>query len=244
MCPYARFQGVMFDADTLTVSYDAQRGEPRGTLKKDAAASKGDCIDCTLCVQVCPTGIDIRNGLQYECINCAACIDACDTVMDKIGAPRGLIRFASENGNAQRAAKRPLLRPRVLVYSGLMLLVLAASAVGFALRQPFQLEAARDRAFLVRESSSGWLENGYTFSVLNTRPTPRRIKLSVEGLPLIRLADAPTLLLAPGARARVQLRVQVLPDYATRGSHPIRFVATAVNAPGEVSREQSSFIGE
>ena len=103
MCPYARFQSAMFDRDTLIISYDAQRGEPRGSRPRGvdpASVGKGDCINCTLCVQVCPTGIDIRDGLQYECIGCAACIDACNGVMDKMQMPRGLIRYATQNAMA------------------------------------------------------------------------------------------------------------------------------------------------
>ena len=127
MCPYARFQGVMFDPDTLVITYDRDRGEPRGGRSKSVdpkAAGLGDCVDCGICVQVCPTGIDIRNGLQYECIGCAACIDGCNRVMDKVGYPRGLIRYSTENAVKRHADKAEILRrafrPRVLVYLSLI----------------------------------------------------------------------------------------------------------------------------
>ena len=131
MCPYARFQSAMFDKDTLIITYDATRGEPRGARTKGTdpkAQGLGDCIDCTLCVQVCPTGIDIRKGLQYECIACAACIDACDDVMDKVGYPRGLIRYDTQHGLEGKPTH--VLRPRIIVYGTLLALLIA----GFAWR--------------------------------------------------------------------------------------------------------------
>src|SRR5690606_8865764 len=123
MCPYARFQSSMFDKDSLIITYDLKRGEPRGMSgkneEKSTAKKYGDCIDCTMCVQVCPTGIDIRDGLQYECIGCAACIDACNSVMDKVGTPRGLIRYSTDNAMANnfsvKEIKRRAMRPRVLI---------------------------------------------------------------------------------------------------------------------------------
>jgi cytochrome c oxidase accessory protein FixG len=249
MCPYARFQGVMFDPDTLVVSYDAVRGEPRGAHRKhEADAARGDCVDCGLCVQVCPTGIDIRAGLQYECIGCAACVDACDAVMDKIGAPRGLIRFATENSMAGRVAARDIprrmLRPRVMLYSTLMLVVLAGSMAMLLLRTPFIVDVLRDRAFLVRETNDGWLENGYTLRLVNTQASTQRVQLGVEGLPGIRLADAPVLMLPPQATRTVQLRVQASPESAGSGSHPIRFTVVSLNEPGLRHSEDSRFIGE
>nr|WP_241546824.1 cytochrome c oxidase accessory protein CcoG [Thiohalobacter thiocyanaticus] len=140
MCPYARFQSAMFDKDTLIISYDEARGEPRGSRKRsDDRAEKGlgDCIDCTLCVQVCPTGIDIRNGLQYQCIGCAACIDACNDVMDKMDYPRGLIRYTTQN----RLEGKPVhvLRPRTLVYGLILLALLGGLVYAIATRVPVDL---------------------------------------------------------------------------------------------------------
>src|SRR3954464_2781475 len=141
MCPYPRFQSAMFDRDTLVVSYDQARGEPRGARNRQADLSTlnlGSCVDCTLCVQVCPTGIDIRKGLQYECINCAACVDVCDGVMDKMNYPRGLIRFTTQNalanGGGRSAILRRVLRPRVLVYASILLVLTTVLMFSLALR--------------------------------------------------------------------------------------------------------------
>src|SRR5690606_9807478 len=168
MCPYARFQGVMFDKDTMVVTYDTARGEPRGARGRKAdpkAQGLGDCIDCTMCVQVCPTGIDIRDGLQYECIGCAACIDACDTVMDKMGYARGLIRYSTENAMAQGwnfgQMVRRVFRPRVLIYSIIMIAIVSATTVSLYLRVPLKVDVLRDRASLMREVEDGLFENVY-----------------------------------------------------------------------------------
>src|SRR5574343_1374027 len=157
MCPYARFQSVMFDPDTLIITYDEARGEPRGTRKKGAdpkALGLGECVDCGICVQVCPTGIDIRNGLQYECIGCAACIDACDGVMDKMGTPRGLIRYSTQNamekgwGSSEMWGR--VTRPRVLIYTGILVLVVVAFVISLYSRPPFRVDIVRDRGALAR----------------------------------------------------------------------------------------------
>ncbi|MGE8357932.1 MAG: cytochrome c oxidase accessory protein CcoG, partial [Microvirgula sp.] len=179
MCPYARFQSVMFDADTLIISYDAERGEPRGARKKgiDAhAAGKGDCVNCGICVQVCPTGIDIRDGLQYECIGCAACIDACDDVMDKMGYPRGLIRYTTESALEKKYPESAILtrlkRPRVVMYAVVLLTVLGVAMTSLVMRQPMRLDIVRDRASLVRETDEGMLENTYNLRLINLSEKP------------------------------------------------------------------------
>ena len=163
MCPYARFQSAMFDKDTLIISYDKARGEPRGSRKKaldHRSAGLGDCIDCTICVQVCPTGIDIREGLQYQCIACAACVDACDQVMERMNYPKGLIQYTTENAAAGQPVR--LFRPRLLVY-GLILVALAvALGVSLGLRTPLELDVIRDRNALYRQTSDGMVENVYT----------------------------------------------------------------------------------
>jgi cytochrome c oxidase accessory protein FixG len=183
MCPYARFQSAMFDRDTLIISYDAARGDPRGSRKRGVAAAsvgKGDCIDCTLCVQVCPTGIDIRNGLQYECIACGACVDACDEVMGKMGYPQGLIRYTTQH--AVDGKNTRLLRPRVFVYGGLLLAMVVACIVGIAMRAPFTGEALRDRNALYRTTADG-IENGYTLKIANKRDDRRMRSSSVPSRP-------------------------------------------------------------
>ncbi len=193
MCPYARFQSAMFDKDTMIVSYDPGRGEPRGSRPRSlahadvAAQGKGDCIDCTLCVQVCPTGIDIRDGLQYECISCSACIDVCDGVMDKMQYPRGLIRFATQNALAGGWSRREMLarvlRPRVLIYSVVLLAIVGAFVTSLALRSPFRVDVVRDRAALARLVEDGRIENVYRLQLMNASERAQRFEVRVQGLP-------------------------------------------------------------
>ena len=195
MCPYARFQSAMFDKDTLIIGYDRQRGEPRAAAKASALAS-GTCIDCTLCVQVCPTGIDIREGLQSNCIGCAACIDACDAVMDKIGAPRGLVRYATQNAMAQgwdhRQTLARLLRPRVLVYGALLLGLTAWFAIGLGARNPMKFDVIRDRGVQARLVGNGDVENVYRLHVMHTLEQPQRYRIRVSGPAGLQLsADSP-----------------------------------------------------
>src|SRR6478672_5524022 len=189
MCPYARFQSVMFDPDTLIVTYDGKRGEPRGARSRKvdpAAAGLGHCVDCEICVQVCPTGIDIRKGLQYECIGCAACIDACDAVMDKMQSPRGLIRYATQNGMergwSRRQMWRRVLRPRVLVYGLVLSAIAAAFVTSLALRAPFKADVVRDRGSLARLVEGGRIENVYRIQLMNGTERAQRFHVGVEGL--------------------------------------------------------------
>jgi cytochrome c oxidase accessory protein FixG len=174
MCPYARFQSAMFDHDTLIVTYDAERGEPRGARSKKTdlvAANLGSCVDCSLCVQVCPTGIDIRNGLQYECIGCGACADVCDTVMDKLGYAKGLVRYTTQNAMDNKwTTKQTLmrvLRPRVLVYTSILMALIIAVGASLATRTPFKVDVVRDRATLARITENGGIENIYRLQVMN-----------------------------------------------------------------------------
>jgi cytochrome c oxidase accessory protein FixG len=182
MCPYARFQSAMFDRDTLIISYDEARGEPRGARRKGAdpkAEGLGDCIDCTMCVQVCPTGIDIRDGLQYQCIGCAACIDVCDEVMEKMGYPKGLIRYTTENALEGRPAR--LLRPRVVVYASILLALTAGLLYAISQRVPLELDVIRDRASLYRENAQGLVENVYTLKIINMDEVDHTYRLTVGG---------------------------------------------------------------
>ena len=195
MCPYARFQGVMFDPDTLVITYDPERGEPRGARKKgvDAKASgMGDCVDCGLCVVVCPTGIDIRKGQQYECIGCGACIDACDPVMDKVGLPRGLIRYTTENALAKHWSAKEvvghIVRPRIIIYTTILMAITVAAAWSLATRIPLKVDVIRDRSLLAREADDGSIENVYNLKIMNTTEEPKRYALSVAGLDGIEIA--------------------------------------------------------
>jgi cytochrome c oxidase accessory protein FixG len=241
MCPYARFQGVMFDPDTLVITYDRDRGEPRGARSKSADPAKqglGSCVDCGICVQVCPTGIDIRNGLQYECIGCAACIDGCDQVMDKMGYPRGLIRYSTENAIRDKldskALVRRVFRPRVLLYTGILLAVLIAAAVTLANRTPVKVDVIRDRVPMSVDNGDGRVENVYRLQVMNTGETPRRFDVTVTGLPDIQLSSRELPLELKGASQRMlPLRIRALPAAGARGSQTIEFrvTATAIDDP-------------
>jgi cytochrome c oxidase accessory protein FixG len=180
MCPYARFQGAMFDRDTLIISYDDARGEPRGSRRKNAdprALGLGDCVDCLACVQVCPTGIDIRAGLQVGCIACAACIDACDAVMEKLTYPKGLIRYTTENALAGRTVR--VLRARTLVYATLLLALVSGFAWSVTHRSMLLAEVIRDRNALFRPGPAGTVENSYTIKLVNKRDRPLVLKLDV-----------------------------------------------------------------
>lgn len=248
MCPYARFQGVMFDPDTLIISYDPERGEPRGLRKKmvdPQAPSLGDCIDCGLCVQVCPTGIDIRDGLQMECIACAACIDACDQVMDKVGTPRGLIRYATENALAKRYTKHDivahLLRPRTLLYTGILLAIVVAAAWSLATRIPLKLDVIRDRTTLAREADDGRIENVYTLQIMNTDETAHRYAIGVSGLDGIDIVGE-RIVEVPAASAKAVLLTARVDDGAgKKGSHQIFFEVKAQNHDQIVVREKATF---
>jgi cytochrome c oxidase accessory protein FixG len=238
MCPYARFQSAMFDRDTMIVSYDTTRGDPRGTRGRSAdkaALGLGDCIDCGLCVQVCPTGIDIRNGLQYECIGCAACIDVCNGVMDKMHYPRGLIRYGTENGMEGRWSRaqmlRRVLRPRVLIYGGILLLITLAVLGSIAMRPPFKVDVVRDRASLARIVDDGWVENVYRLQVMNATERGATYQVTVEGLDGARVAGTAQVAVE-SAEAR-WLPVAVRVPYATAqqnkpGAHPLRFHVSRV----------------
>ncbi len=230
MCPYARFQSAMFDRDTLIVSYDAGQGEPRGARSRSAdyqAKGLGTCVDCTLCVQVCPTGIDIRNGLQYECIGCGACADVCDTVMDKMGYPRGLVRYTTQNaverGWGRSAILRHVLRPRVLLYTGLLLALGVAMLASLALRTPFKVDVVRDRASMARMVEGGKLENVYRLQIMNATETEQRYRILATGLDGLALASPAEVTVGPAQSRWVPVRLQIADGSAAAGSHPIRF---------------------
>ncbi len=244
MCPYARFQSAMFDKDTLIVTYDRARGEPRGVQTPDK--SKGDCIDCTMCVQVCPTGIDIRNGLQYECIGCAACVDACNSVMDRIDLPRGLIRYSTDRAMERHWSPRQIgariLRARVLIYSTLLALIVAGVGTALALRTPLKLDVMRDRGSMGREVGDGLVENVYRLQVMNTGESAHRFRIAVTGLPGIRVADQQDVLLDGATTRAVPVRVQAERGELASGSHKIEFVLTALDQPALAVQEKAVFI--
>jgi cytochrome c oxidase accessory protein FixG len=255
MCPYARFQGAMFDRDTLVITYDETRGEPRGARSKSVdykSKGLGDCIDCKICVQVCPTGIDIREGQQYECIGCTACIDGCNQVMDKIGYPRGLIRYSTLNAVAQhddwRLMVKRVFRPRVIVYSIILWIIIGAAAFSLLNRVPVKVDVIRDRTTLAREVEGGKIENVYRLQVMNTREIPQRLVISaqgVEGLAVHGLTQPVEI--APASSRMISLALRANADALKPGVNHIEFNITAIDsdgrlAPGEFSiHEKSAF---
>ena len=249
MCPYARFQSAMFDKDTLIISYDARRGEPRGSRPKQAdhrARGLGDCVDCSICVQVCPTGIDIRDGLQYQCIGCAACIDGCDQVMDRMGYPRGLIRYSTqralERGLDARQVLKRALRPRVLVYTAILWTIIAAAAAGLWLRTPLKVDVIRDRAAIARVVEGGRIENVYRLQIMNTAEAKRSFDIRVEGLPTLHLAGDTHVEVNPTSARMVAVRARVEPGATGPGTHRIEFTVSSADAPEVAVRERSVFI--
>ncbi|WP_124703581.1 cytochrome c oxidase accessory protein CcoG [Sulfuriferula multivorans] len=249
MCPYARFQSVMFDSDTLTVTYDPSRGEPRGPRSKSTdrhTAGLGDCVDCSICVQVCPTDIDIRNGLQYECIGCAACIDGCDQVMAKMGYPRGLIRYTTENvikgKYPDRSILAHVLRPRTLIYSVLLLAIVATLGMALINRVPLRVDAIRDR-IAARETADGHIENVYRLQIINMQNKPHRYAISVTGLPGIKLGDASSLaeVAALGTHDAV-VHVQIDPSEIRARSSPVEFKIQSLDNPELTKTVRSTFL--
>ncbi|ARU56323.1 polyferredoxin [Oleiphilus messinensis] len=244
MCPYARFQSVMFDQDTLTVSYDYQRGEPRGKRKKSAdpvSSGLGHCVDCGMCVQVCPTGIDIRDGLQYECIGCALCVDACDQIMDKMNYPRGLISYATEK--ALEGSESHLVRPKSIGYLTALVLMVLAVVYSIATRIPLELDVIRDRGALYYTTPKGFIENTYTLKIVNMADTLREFDVTVEGLPGGFISTTTRVTIQSGEVASVPISVETDPANLKSTSHEITFYATAVDNPDTVADSDSRFLG-
>ncbi|WP_242172036.1 MULTISPECIES: cytochrome c oxidase accessory protein CcoG [unclassified Pseudomonas] len=242
MCPYARFQSVMFDKDTLTISYDAARGENRGPRKREAKPADvglGDCIDCQLCVQVCPTGIDIRDGLQMECIGCAACIDACDSIMDKMGYARGLVSYTSEH--QLQGGSTQLLRPRLIGYSAVLLVMIAALVVALVGRPMVSLDVTKDRG-MFRENSQGLIENIYSLKVINKTQQRQDYRLELVDAEGFQLQGKTEISLAPGEISDVPVSVALLADKPASSSQTLRFKVTDVDEPWVYSAADSRFV--
>ncbi|WOO32318.1 cytochrome c oxidase accessory protein CcoG [Diaphorobacter limosus] len=248
MCPYARFQSAMFDNDTLVVTYDPERGEPRGPRTKAVdykAKGLGDCIDCSLCVQVCPTGIDIRDGLQYDCIGCGLCVDACNTVMDKMQYPRGLIRFSTQNGVknhwTQSQMLKRVLRPRVLFYSGILIALCIGMMASLVVRTPLKVDIVRDRAALSRIVAGGKLENIYRLQIMNATEGAQRYVISARGLDGLEVISEPEIDIGPAESRWVVVRLQIPYGSAAPGSHTVYFDVRAQDDKGQVA-EKSVFL--
>ncbi|MEW9905298.1 cytochrome c oxidase accessory protein CcoG [Pseudomonas putida] len=242
MCPYARFQSVMFDKDTLSVAYDPRRGEARGARKKGSdprAQNLGDCIDCTLCVQVCPTGIDIRDGLQMACIGCAACIDACDNVMDKMGYARGLIGYKSEH--TLQGGKTHWLRPRLLGYASALVLMIGALVVALNLRPMVSLDVIKDRG-LFRENAQGQIENIYLLKVINKTQSPQHYELRLVDAEGFALNGKTAFVIPAGEMSELPVSVALLADRPTSSAQQITFEVRDSDEPTIYSRADSRFV--
>jgi cytochrome c oxidase accessory protein FixG len=243
MCPYARFQSAMFDKDTLIITYDAARGEPRGARRRGVqptAGSLGACVDCTWCVQVCPTGIDIRKGLQYECIACAACIDACDSVMDKMSYPRGLIRYTTEHALEHQTTH--VVRARVVMYACLLAVVIAAFCVALVLRKPVALDVIRDRNALYRLLDDGRVENVYDVKIMNKTEHDHRFAVLVHGPGVLTLDPNPaSFLVRSGEVFPAAIRVRRA-AYDPAGSETIQFEVRAADSTSLRATSQARFI--
>jgi cytochrome c oxidase accessory protein FixG len=256
MCPWPRFQSAMLDDQSYVVTYEDWRGEKRGKLAKTAPgvdpwAGRGDCVDCNSCVAVCPTGIDIRDGQQLECIGCGLCIDACDAVMDKVGRPRGLIRFDTLANQACRAKGEPathkIIRPRTLIYAGVLAVVGTVMLVALLMRTTVELNVLRDRAPLFVTLSDGMIRNAYTIHVLNKTHDPRDYTLAVSGLAGAVLgvagsdaAPAPIANLSAKPDSVATYRVFVtVPSQTVQGraSSPVRFDLKPLEGRGRADYE-------
>lgn len=245
MCPYARFQGAMFDKETLIISYDEKRGEPRmrGKTRREAE-NPGDCIDCTLCVQVCPTGIDIRDGLQYECIACAACIDACDDVMASVGLPKGLIRYTTEN--ALEGKKSRVLRPRILIYGAILTLLVSSFAYALLTRSSIDANVIPDRNSFYRIVDAQRIENVYNLKIMNKGPKTANYEVSAIGLDGLEVdfeTYAGGLSAEPGELISVPIRIRADRSVANKKIHTIKVVVNEVDNPNNKRTETVKYFG-
>lgn len=246
ICPYARFQSVMFDADTLTVTYDAKRGEKRGPrgrkmpLEKRQEKGLGDCIDCNLCVQVCPTGIDIRNGLQYECINCGACVDVCNGVMAKMNYPKGLISFTSEH--KLQGKKTHIFRSKMVGYLVVLAIMVGLLVADLVSRVPLEVDIIRDRNSLFRENFEGEIENVYTLKILNKSQQEYTYKVTVEGLPELKYIGEDTITAAAGEVFTLPISVAVDPALLESKSTKVTISVVALEDESIAVNEPSKFL--
>ncbi len=253
MCPYARFQSAMFDDDTLIVTYDEKRGEPRGSRSRKVDASTqnlGACIDCSMCVQVCPTGIDIRKGLQYECIGCGACADICDTVMDKMGYERGLVKYSTQHAMNQgwnhSQMLRRILRPRVLIYTAILISIVIALFTSLMLRSSFRVDVVRDRGVMARLADNGQLENVYRLQIMNATETTQHYELKAEGIANLTIASDvlgadKTVSVNPAESRWIPVRLQIPDGSIASGSHHIEFEVSSIETKESVE-EKSVFL--
>jgi len=249
MCPYARFQSVMFDQDTLVITYDYKRGEPRGARGKNVdlkAKGLGDCVDCGICVQVCPTGIDIRDGLQYMCIGCAACVDACDQVMEKVGYPKGLIRYSTENAIEGKYHDKDILkhvfRLRTLFYTVVLGGIIVAFVVTLMNRIPLRVDVIRDRQSLSQESASGGIENSYRLQIINMDDKPHRYTITAMGMEGIKVSRGNQVEIPALGTAEVSVTLEASRLSVSKPSQPVFFEVKSTDDPAITREAKSSFL--
>ncbi len=259
MCPYARFQSVMVDKDTFLVTYDKVRGEPRGSRSKSVdqvSLGLGDCVDCSICVQVCPTGIDIRDGLQYMCIGCGACIDACDQVMEKVEYPKGLIRYTTERAIEDKASNQSaikhILRPRVLIYTAFITVLTAAFLISLLTRNPLRVDVMRDRGALAREVDGVRIENIYRIQIMNASEHAMKVRMKASGLKDLKILDSQgrevtEIDVGPASNQLIPVKVSTSIGENEAGNYPIYFGVNAQELVGDQSimrtrDEKSTFI--
>ncbi|MBU2883404.1 cytochrome c oxidase accessory protein CcoG [Psychrosphaera sp. B3R10] len=244
MCPYSRFQSSMFDKDTFTVTYDTERGEKRGPRSRKVNREEnglGDCIDCNLCVQVCPTGIDIRNGLQYECINCGACIDACDETMDKMNYPRGLISYTTEHSLEGKPTK--ILRGKLYGYLVVISIMFAAFIWQISSRVPLELNIERDRNALYRETDEGLIENTYTLQIINKSQTDNEYLIEIQGLDHFDFIGLKQIKVKAGEVLRLPISIAVDPFELNKPITDIKIVLHSTSGDLTVDEESRFFKG-
>ena len=246
MCPYARFQSVMFDQDTLIVSYDEKRGEGekgRGARKKSVdpkTEGLGDCIDCSLCVQVCPTGIDIRDGLQYQCIGCALCVDACDSIMDKMGYERGLVRYTTEH--ELEGGKTHFMRPRLIGYALVLSFMIGGLVYAMVSRTACELDVIRDRGALYQLTANDTVQNTYTLKLMNMTQGELTYHIKIEGLENV-ITDMPETVTLQSNRMRsFPINIEMDPENLKVSKTDIEFVITEAATGAEIVRTESRFI--
>jgi cytochrome c oxidase accessory protein FixG len=244
MCPYARFQSAMFDKETLIIAYDERRGEPRGSRKRKTdpkTQGLGDCINCTMCVQVCPVGIDIRDGLQYQCISCSACIDACDEIMDKMNYPRGLVRYTTEN--SLNGIPTQGFRPRIFVYGGILLALFIGLIYAISTRVLIQVDVIRDRNSLFRETITGLIENVYTLKIMNMDDKPHRYEITVNGIEGLQLAKYQPIEISASTVEDISLSLLAKRENLHKPSMEVTFQFVATDDPQLTVTEQARFLG-
>lgn len=239
-CPYGRFQGIMTDPDSLVVTFDVKRGEPRQFFRKHEERTAGDCVNCNLCVDVCPTGIDIRNGIQYECISCMRCVDACDHVMGKVGFEQGLIRLASEREIEGQPKKK--FRPRLAFYGVVLTAVLTTMVTSILMRPSTELDVVRNRSFVYQQLPDGRISNVYMVKALNKDDKDHQYRLEIEGLDAEVIGGSKEITARAGEVVQQNVALAISPDRDDDSVGKFAFRLVDVESGKKVAQRKSTFI--